>query len=246
MATRYLIVVPAYNEERSLTDCIKGLISTLPEADVLVVDDGSTDGTPGICRELSRCHPRVRYLRHTLNSGIGTAVQSGLLYAGQYEYAAAAQFDGDGQHDPAFLNDLLKPAADGDVDLLIGSRFLEAEKGAFRSTCFRRIGIRFFSVLISVLCRAKVTDPTSGFRAFSRRAVQLFCDTYPEDYPEPEAILLAVRHGLTIAEQPVRMRARSGGVSSIRRVASAYYMIKVTAALLIDRLRRREVLENDS
>ena len=123
----------------------------------------------------------------------------------------------------------------------MGSRFLDPDTKGFRSTRLRQLGIRFFARLISLLVGRKVTDPTSGFRAYSRRAIGVFAETYPDDYPEPEALFWCLRNQLRVDEMPVRMRARQGGRSSIRLFKGPYYMLKVTVAILIDRLRRKEL-----
>ena len=140
--------------------------------------------------------------------------------------------DGDGQHDPAMLERLLTPLREGTADVAIGSRFLE-NVGEFRSTRLRRVGIRFFEQWIRLLSGARITDATSGFRACNRKGMRLYISDYAKDYPEPEAVMTAIRNHLTVREVPVSMRERQGGVSSIRRLKSVYYMLKVSIAILI-------------
>jgi glycosyltransferase involved in cell wall biosynthesis len=228
---RVLAVVPAYNEAPALPGVVEGLRRT-GCCDVCVVDDGSTDGTAEVGRRLG-----VRVLRSPLNLGIGGAVQTGYLWAQSHGYDVAVQVDGDGQHDAAALPALLAPVLSGAADLAIGSRFLEA--GGYRSTALRRGGIRYLSWFLRLRTGVRVTDPTSGFRAAGPRALALFARSYPSDYPEPESIAIAVRTGLRVLEVPVRMAARAHGTSTIDAARTAYYLAKVSLALVL--LPRRGV-----
>jgi hypothetical protein len=223
---RVLVIVPALNEARSLPGVAAELAACGEAVDVCVVDDGSTDATARVAARLG-----LTVLRLPLNLGIGGAVQAGYLWAEERGYEVAVQLDGDGQHDPAFLGALLAPIRRGEADLVIGSRFLA--EGGFRSTPFRRAGIRYLSGFLRLRCGARVTDPTSGFRAAGPRAIALFAHGYPSDYPEPEAIALARRNDLRIAEVPVAMRERTHGASSITALRALYYLVKVSTALLI-------------
>lgn len=223
---RLLIIVPAYNEARSLPVVLEELRDVLPGCDLCVVDDGSTDGTGEIAGALG-----ATVLRSPVNLGIGGAVQTGYLWARAQGYQAAVQLDGDGQHDPRSIAALLEPIEAGGADLVVGSRF--QARGGFRSTPLRRLGIRYLSLLLRVRCRARVTDPTSGFRAVGRRGIALFAAGYPSDYPEPEAIALAVRSGLSVREVPVQMRQRAHGRSSIDLLRTLYYLLKVSLALML-------------
>ena len=233
---RVLVIVPAFNEAASLPAVIPAIRRHAPDADVAVVDDGSTDGTAATAAALG-----ARVLRSPLNLGIGGAVQTGYLWAWQHGYDAAAQIDGDGQHDPRFLEAALAPLVRGDADLVVGSRFLE-EVG-FRSTALRRAGIRYLAWFLRLRCGARVTDPTSGFRVAGRRALELFARQYPSDYPEPESIAIAVRAGLRVEEVPVAMRERAHGRSSIDAWRTLYYLVKVSIALLLLPARPRSNLE---
>jgi glycosyltransferase involved in cell wall biosynthesis len=223
---RILVVMPAYNEAKNLPRAIASIRAAAHMCDICVVDDGSTDATAEVARSLG-----VRLLRSPLNLGIGGAVQTGYLWARHHGYDAAIQVDGDGQHDPRFIEQLVAPLAAGDADVVIGSRFLA--EGGFRSTALRRAGIRYLSWFLRARCGARVTDPTSGFRAAGRRAIALFAEHYPSDYPEPEAIALAVRSGLTLSEVPVRMEERRHGHSSITAWRTLYYLVKVSLALML-------------
>ena len=151
----------------------------------------------------------------------------------------AVLVDGDGQHDVAFLEVILKPVMANEADIVIGSRFIGPFLG-YRSSLIRRLGIHFFAYLISFLTQCKVTDPTSGFRAYNRKAIKAFASDYPYDYPEPEAIMVAKRFGLKVMEVPVQMRKRAVGHSSIRYFRTFYYMIKVTGAILLNTIKKRE------
>jgi hypothetical protein len=234
-----LVVVPAFNEEQALPGVIAQLNTLAQSCDWLIVNDGSTDRTREVADRLARS-ARGNAVHLPVNSGIGAALQTGFLFAaarGNYEYVI--QFDGDGQHDAGFVEQLVATCRREDIDLCIGSRFLGAPDG-FRSTRARRVGIRLLRTLIRSLSGVDVTDPTSGFRCAGRRAWTSFAQRYPDDYPEPESLFWCVRNGLRVGEIPVRMRERQGGVSSIRRLKSAYYMLKVATAILIDRVRPRE------
>lgn len=223
-APKVLIIVPAYNEQ----DCIVETVKRIKETgyDYVVVNDGSKDNTLKLCRENG-----INVLDLPQNLGIGGAVQAGHKYAQHYGYAIDVQVDGDGQHDPSYIPQLVKMIEDG-ADLAIGSRFVEETDG-FQSTWLRRVGITWLSGLLKLLTGKLVTDPTSGFRASGRRAIELFCENYPMDYPEPESIALALENGLSLSETPVNMLERQGGSSSIGGFSSVYYMVKVTLAIIL-------------
>lgn len=221
---RVLVIVPAYNEQ----DCIVETVRRIKETgyDYVVINDGSKDDTLKLCRENG-----INVLDLPQNLGIGGAVQAGHKYAQHYGYDIDVQVDGDGQHDPSYIPQLVKMIEDG-ADLAIGSRFVEETDG-FQSTWLRRVGITWLSGLLKLLTGKIVTDPTSGFRASGRRAIELFCENYPMDYPEPESIALALENGLSLSETPVNMLERQGGSSSIGGFSSVYYMIKVTLAIIL-------------
>jgi glycosyltransferase involved in cell wall biosynthesis len=232
---RALVVIPCLNEEAALPRVVadvRAAAAALPaEITVLVVDDGSTDGTARLARALG-----VRVVRLCRNLGIGGAVQTGLRVAAREGFDCAVQLDGDGQHPAAEMGALFVGfAAEPAPDLVIGSRF--AGSGAFRSTFMRRVGIRWLALLLGLLVRVRVTDPTSGFRLYGPRALAQFDEVYPYDYPEPESLALAKVAGLRVAEVPVTMRERQGGASSIGGLDSGWYMIKVTFAVLLTFLR---------
>jgi glycosyltransferase involved in cell wall biosynthesis len=229
---RCLAIVPALNEATT----IAGVVDALGAAglDVVVVDDGSTDDTASIAATAG-----ARVLRLPFNLGIGAAVQTGYLAALEGRYDVAIQVDGDGQHPPSQIPVLLEALAARDLDLAIGSRFLHSNEG-YQSSAARRAGIGLFARLVSAIVRVRVTDPTSGFRAAGPRAIRLFAGSYPHDYPEVEAIVIASRAGLRLGETRVEMRERQGGRSSITPLRSGYYMVKVLLATLMQVLREPE------
>ena len=230
-------MVPAYNEAATISDVVAALHRETPQLDVVVVDDGSTDSTG---RRAERSGARV--LRLPFNLGIGGAVQAGFKYAYEHGYDYMVQVDGDGQHDPAEIAKLFAAMDDGQrADMICGSRF--ATPTGYMAPISRRTGIHLFAFLLSRLLRQPVTDPTSGFRLYNRRAIGVFARDYPHDYPEVEAVLMLHHHRLTMREVPVRMFKRGGGVSSISSGKSFYYMVKVLLALFVGLGRRRAVPE---
>lgn len=228
---KILVIVPAYNEEKSLPGVVQDLRDHAGFADVLVIDDGSRDSTARIAKELA-----IEVVRLPFNLGIGGAMQAGYLYAERNGYDLAVQFDGDGQHIAVEIEKLIGPLKRGEADLVAGSRFLKP--GGYRAPLFRRAGIWFFSFLLSRILGMHVTDTTSGFRAANRKAIEFFSRLYPEDYPEVETLVLLHKAGLRIAETPVMMRERSSGRSSITAIRSVYYMTKVLLAVFIDLLKK--------
>lgn len=231
---KVLVIVPAYNEEEAIGKVIDDLHKHVPDFDILVVSDGSRDNTARIAKEKG-----ALVVELPTNLGIGGAVQTGLKYAHRYGYDVAIQFDGDGQHLASEIDKLIGPLREGRADAVIGSRFLPGQKSSFQSTIGRRIGIWFFEVLNSLLIRQWITDNTSGFRAYNREVIDFMVYNYPTDYPEPEAVILLGRNRFRIVEVPVEMRERMGGRSSIFGWRSAYYMIKVTLAIIMTALRYR-------
>jgi glycosyltransferase involved in cell wall biosynthesis len=228
---RCLAIVPAYNEEASVGSVIHELRALEPDLEVVVVDDGSSDHTAAIAAAAG-----ARMVSLPFNVGIGGAVQTGYQYALEHGFELAIQVDGDGQHDPSEIASVLEPVLDGRADLAVGTRF--AKGGGYRGTRVRRVGIRIFAAIVSLMVGQRVSDTTSGFRAVNRKALRLFAAEYPHDYPEVESIVLLSRHGLRMVEVPVQMRVRETGNSSITTLRAAYYMIKVLLALFIGLFRR--------
>ena len=225
-----LIIIPAYNEEENIERTVNAIQKSAQGFDYVIINDCSTDNTRKICEE-----KEFNIVNLPINLGIGGAVQTGYKYAYENGYDVAVQVDGDGQHDPEFLNTMADYLIEHQVDMVIGSRFIE--KKGFQSSITRRMGIQFFSKLIKVLTGKKITDPTSGLRMIGRNVMEIFSEDYPRDYPEPESIVAVLRKNMKIEEIPVVMLERQGGVSSISPKKSIYYMVKVTLAILIERIR---------
>lgn len=226
---RILLIIPAFNEEKNLEKLIEGIKTAYPQYDYLIINDDSSDETRKLCLRNGYEH-----VNHFINLGIGGAVQTGYLYALENGYDIAVQVDGDGQHDIRYVEKLIQPIIEDRADVVIGSRFIENE--GFQSNLARRMGIRILSCFIRVLCNTKIKDVTSGFRAVNRRMIGVYARDYAQDYPEPEAIIIAKMYKARIEEVPVVMKERESGKSSINLWRSIYYMIKVTLALLITRI----------
>jgi glycosyltransferase involved in cell wall biosynthesis len=231
---RVAIVIPCYNEQDSITGVLDQL-KALPENPSyslvpVVVNDCSKDNTLEVLKS-SGCI----YLDLPVNLGIGGAVQTGFKYALTNGFDIAVQLDGDGQHPSEQLPEMLAPLLSGKADVVIGSRFIKKE--GFQSTYLRRSGINYFRMLNKMLTGRVITDSTSGFRAINIKALKIVCNYYPDEYPEPEAIILFALNNLEITELPVVMRERQGGVSSISSYKSLYYMIKVSLAMFFIYLR---------
>jgi len=230
-------IVPAWNEAAAIGGVVDEILAFDPTIHVVVVDDASDDETASIAQRHG-----ATVLPLLFNVGIGGAVQTGFRYARDEGYEIAVRLDGDGQHDASELGKLIGPVRAGEADLVIGSRFVDPG-GTYRPPFARRMGIRVFARLVSLLGGQKVTDTTSGFSAMNRAGIELFALEYPHDYPEVEATLVALRSGLRLTQVQVEMRERQTGTSSITFVRSLYYIVKVMLALLVASLRRYPKLE---
>lgn len=230
-SARTLVIVPCFNEADSI-EAVAGDLKSAPlPFDVLVVDDGSTDGTGRIAARL------FNTLRLPVNLGIGGAVQAGIRYADRGAYDFCLQFDGDGQHRADQIPELFATQKTTGASIVIGSRFRTA--GGFRSSGARRFGIAVIALTLRWLFRVPITDPTSGFRLMDRKAIRLYAARYPDDFPEPLAIALALEAGLTVAEAGISMRERQAGSSSIAGLKTLAYMARVLGYLVVIRLGRR-------
>lgn len=232
---RILVIIPAYNEEDSIGWVIEDVRTNCPQMDILVVNDGSADHTSDRARASG-----VVVLDLPFNLGIGGGMQTGYKYAAEKGYDIAIQVDGDGQHDPKEIPKLLQTLEERKVDVAIGSRFITDLE--YKATTMRRVGITVLSKVISIMVRQKITDPTSGFRASRQKAIQLFAVNYPQDYPEPEVVVLLSKSGLKMAEVPVKMSQRYSGESSITKIRSIYYMVKVLLAIFVDWFKKYPLL----
>lgn len=226
-----LIIIPAFNEESNIEKTVTAIEENAQGFDYVIINDCSGDHTRQICEKNG-----YNIVNLPINLGIGGAVQTGYRYALEHGYDVAVQVDGDGQHDPEFLNIMAEHLMKNKLDMVIGSRFIEKE--GFQSSKLRRIGIIFFSGLIKMLTGVRITDPTSGLRMVGKNVIALFAIDYPRDYPEPESVVAVIQRGMKVEEIPVIMKKREGGISSISLKKSVYYMIKVTLAILIERIRK--------
>ncbi|HEU4963981.1 MAG TPA: glycosyltransferase family 2 protein [Bacilli bacterium] len=229
---RVLVIIPAYNEEGSIGDVIRNIRAVSANIDVVVINDGSKDLTVEVAQAAGATVVDLPF-----NLGIGGAMQTGYLYAYQNDYDIAIQTDADGQHDPSYIPNLIRPIVDGEVNFVVGSRYVE--KTTYRSSAMRRVGMIFFANLIRLVTKRRVTDPTSGFRAADRNIIRMFADYYPVDYPEVEVLVHIARNGYSFKEISVEMSARQAGRSSITPLKSIYYMVKVGLAVMISATRPR-------
>jgi len=236
LETSVLAVIPSFNEEKTIASVVNGINSIFCEGNIkitpLVVNDSSEDKTAEIASNLD-----CILINLPVNLGIGGAVQTGFKYAFRNGYDFAVQVDGDGQHNPEEIPEMIKTAKQG-FDVVIGSRFLTNNVG-FRSTALRRIGIKYFKYIIKALCGITITDSTSGFRLLNRKALEITNNYYPDEYPEPESIVVYKHNRLSIKEIPSIMIERKQGQSSINTINSIYYIIKVSLAIFFTYLRTR-------
>lgn len=234
---KILIIIPAFNEEecilKTYSDIIEYNKKHNTNYDVIVINDCSTDSTLDIC--LKNNIPVIPLVH---NLGIGGAVQTGYKYALSHGYDIALQYDGDGQHDIRYVKDIVQPIIDKKASFVIGSRFIKKESSDFQSSAARRAGIKIISAVIKFVTGEKLYDVTSGFRAAGRDVIEDFAKSYPIDYPEPITNTELLKKGYSVAEVPVSMNERIGGVSSIRAWKNAYYMINVILSILVVGLRR--------
>ncbi|HYP56330.1 MAG TPA: glycosyltransferase family 2 protein [Solirubrobacterales bacterium] len=245
---RTLVFIPAWNEQESVAAVIADVRERLPGADVLVVDDGSTDATAARAREAGALVASLPF-----NQGLGAALQTGYLYALRGGYQYCAHLDADGQHPPAEVARLLEEVHADRADLVIGSRYRDPEERLdttgdeedggvdYRATFSRRIGISVFRFFLTLATRQRFTDTTSGMRAANRRVMELFSERYSPDFAEIESLQLAVREGLRVEEVPVRMLERAGGASFLTPVRSAFFIFKGMIVLLVGQFRPRRV-----
>ncbi len=238
---KILVIIPAYNEEMEITGVIQEIHRYAPDAEILVVDDGSTDHT----REIS-FRTGTRTVSHPFNLGYGTALQTAYKYALSNGYEMVIQMDGDGQHDPSFIPDLLAVIQKGEADIAIGSRFLAVKNRnsglghpSYRAPFLRRLGMRFFGTIASLLIHQKITDPTSGFQAMNRNVLGwVSSDKFPFDYPDADVIIMLHRAGFRIREVPVEMFENTGKKSMHSGWKPLYYVFKMCLSILVTLMRR--------
>lgn len=231
MEEKVLIIIPAYNEEESILSTYSTILeynkTHTRQLTTIVINDGSTDSTENILVK-----NKIPHIKLIHNLGIGGAVQTGYKYAYEHGYDIAIQFDGDGQHDIHFVDDLVDPIVKKRANMTIGSRFVEGSTSEFKSTKARQMGIRMISGFIKIFTNVKLYDVTSGFRAIDRTLIQEFSMNYPTEYPEPISTTNVLKHGKKVIEVPVKMNERQGGVSSIHSWKNVYYMINVLMSII--------------
>lgn len=229
---KVLLIIPSYNEEENVLNNYKRIIKHNEKYktnyDVIIVNDGSKDKTEKICKENN-----IPYISLIHNLGIGGAVQTGYKYAYEHGYDVAVQFDGDGQHDVRYVENIIKPIKDKKADMVIGSRFIDKRSSEFKTSRARRIGIKLISFFIKIITKKKIYDTTSGFRAVDKKLIERFASNYPVEYPEPVSTTEVLRLGYRVEEVPVSMNERENGVSSIKAWKNVYYMINVILSIVI-------------
>lgn len=234
---RTLVFIPAWNEEDSVAGVIETVRESIPGADILVVDDGSSDSTAARARAAGATVAVLPF-----NQGLGAALQTGYLHALRGGYDLCAHLDADGQHPPAEVARLLQEVSSGRADLAIGSRYSDpttAEEEDYSPTFSRRVGSGVFRFFLTLATRQRFTDTTSGMRAANRRVMALFSERYSPDFAEIESLQRAVRQGLAVRELPVRMLPRAEGTSFLTPVRSAFFIFKSLIVLLVGRFRPR-------
>ncbi len=227
-----LVIIPALNEERTIAGVIQSIRKAVPDIDVIVISDGSTDQTAALARAAG-----VHVVSLPVNLGIGGAMQTGYRYAERHGYQYAVQIDADGQHDPRDLPLLLAQARRGDADMILGSRFVVPT--GYKLSHIRRTVMRLLSAMIRLAIGYSIKDTTSGFRVVNRRAIALFARHYPQDYPETEVLVLLHRYRMRVYEVPVEMRQRVAGRSSISWLQAPWYTFKVALAIVLEVMRAR-------
>jgi len=236
---KVLIIIPAYNEELNIKNTVNKIVSisnnSKDSIDYIVINDGSTDNTLQVCKENN-----FNFISLIKNLGIGGAVQTGYKYAQENNYDIAIQFDGDGQHDEHYIENLINEIKNGN-DFVIGSRFIE-KLSNFTSTGFRKMGIKLISFLIKICTNKKIYDTTSGFRAGNKKVINIFASHYPLEYPEPESTVLLLQKNLKVKEIPVEMHERKFGTSSIKPFKSFYYMFSVSISIILASMHKKEDL----
>jgi glycosyltransferase involved in cell wall biosynthesis len=234
---RTLVFIPAWNEASSIARVIEDVRSALTEADLLVVDDGSSDETAANAREAGALVASLPF-----NQGVGAAQQTGYMYALRGGYDIAAHLDGDGQHLASELARLVKEIEDDRADMVVGSRYSDpdvAQEDDYRASISRRTGQHLFRLIVSLSTRQRFTDTTSGMRAVNRQAMTLFSERYSPEFAEVESVQRAVLQGLRVEELPVRMLSRAEGRSFLTPVRSAFYIFKTLVVLLVGQFRPR-------
>ncbi len=215
---KILIIIPAFNEAGGLQTLLPEVQEHCSFADVLVIDDGSTDQTSQIATQYG-----IKVIK-TDRCGIGRVMLAGYTYAAANDYSIAVQVDGDGQHDPRMLKDLIQPVVDGKADCAIGSRYMKPSPDrAYKTPILRRIGMYYSSFLLFLASGMYISDTTSGFRAVNEKALKFLATSYPVEYPEAGTLLTLMLEGFRVREVPTKMRARRNGLSMYTFTRSILY-----------------------
>lgn len=228
---RVLVIIPAFNEAGRIAAVVAGIRAAAPEADVLVINDGSRDDTAVVARQTGAV-----VVSHPFNMGYGVAIQTGYKYALRHDYDYLVQIDGDGQHDPTHIPELLAIVQSGTADFVLGSRFLS--NASYRPPLIRRLGMAFFRQIVSLVIRQPMTDCTSGYQAFNREVMQFFAsELFPCDYPDADVLISLHLAGFRIRELPVRMYANAAGKSMHSGLKPIYYVFKMILSITVTLLR---------
>lgn len=235
VAGRVLVVMPAHDERESVGRTIRLIRQQMPEAEVVVINDYSSDDTTACARREGADVVELPW-----NLGYGGAVQTGFKYALVHDFDYVIQMDADGQHDPACARALIAPVKAGEADVTIGSRFLG--NATYRIPGLRRLGMKVFSMIVTFVTRRHFSDPTSGYQAMNRKAMEFFArDNYPSDFPDADTIILLSLAGFRVREVPVTMQARTAGTSMHSDLGAFYYVAKMMLSILMVLLRRKRL-----
>lgn len=231
---KILVLIPAFNEASVIAAVIADVRRVVPDYDILVVNDGSTDSTAAVADAAG-----AMVASHAFNMGYGVAIQTGYKYAYAHAYHAVVQLDGDGQHDPDCIPSLLKPILAEEADFAIGSRFLECR--SYEPNWARGLGMTLFKSLVSWRTGQQITDSTSGYQAFNRDVIRFFTsETFPNDYPDADVLITLHRAGYTITEIPARMFTNGAGTSMHSGIKPLYYVFKMLLSISVILLRRKQ------
>jgi glycosyltransferase involved in cell wall biosynthesis len=229
---KYLVVLPAFNEEQSIGSVLAEIAADVPFADVLVINDGSGDATGKTAAKSN-----VMVINHPFNLGYGAALQTGFRFGVRNGYDFIIMMDADGQHTPASVENLIQVMKESGADVVIGSRFIE---GAYRMTLGRKIGSLIFSAIAQAYTGIRISDPTSGFQLLNKNAFEYLAegDNYPLDYPDVNIIMALHKKNFRIAEAPVTMTENQTGKSMHSGMKPLIYVIKMFLAIIMVLMKR--------
>ncbi len=230
MSKRILAIIPAYNEEENIVSTVEDLERQAPGVDFIVINDGSRDATPRICREQG-----YRMASLPVNLGLAGGFQTGMKYAARMGYDYAVQFDADGQHSAAYIDQLVQAAEQSGANIVVGSRFVNRK----RPFSARMVGSALITLMIRLTTGKRITDPTSGMRLFDRTMIPIFAEE-PDYGPEPDTLALVMRRGAKVEEVQVEMRERTAGESYLNFTKSISYMLRMSVSILFIQWFRRK------